>query len=65
MDDDPQAFKNKFTTLNFHLNQLHNVIVKYEKKTNKNLTPKAMSNEKLMKMYKNVVAKGASVEISD
>ena len=55
IDDDPQVVKNRFTTLNSHLNQLHNVIVKYEKRT-KNFTPAETNNESLKITYENIVA---------
>ena len=40
IDEESQALNSsKFTTLTLHLKQLHNVIIKYDKKNNKNSTP--------------------------
>jgi len=33
LEEDPQVIKPNFSTLNHHLNKLHNVIVKYDKKS--------------------------------
>lgn len=53
LEDDPQVIKPNFSTLNHHLNKLHNVIVKYDKKS-KNKA-ESITEENLVKSHENVV----------